>query len=113
MALKTDPETGNMQRVGTDAHGGAPDADIKLLAEVFSGPDGERLRSEIAQDAARRGCFVPVLAVLQERKDRQTSWAVQELAKKEQLRRGRLAREKYSGAITEAEYQKQLREGTV
>ena len=113
MALKINPETGNMVRSGTDPLGGAPDADIKLIAEVFSGPDGDRLRSEIAQDAARRGCFVPVLRLLQERKDRQTSWAVHELAKKEQLRKARLWREKATGVITEAEYQKQLREGTV
>lgn len=113
MALKINPETGNMVRSGTDPLGGAPDASIKLVAEVFSGPQGDRLRSEIAEDSARRGCFVPVLRLLQEAKTSANHWRIKELAKKEQIRRARLAREKYSGAISEAEYQKQLKEGTV
>lgn len=113
MALKINPETGNFVRSGTDSLGGAPDADIKLVSEVFSGPDGDRLRTEIAQDCARRGTFVPVLRLLQQAKTEANHFRIKELAKVEQLRKARLWREKATGAISEAEYQKQLREGKV
>jgi hypothetical protein len=112
MQIKKNPETGHFQMTGSIAEDGTKIAGIRQLYGVFSGPKGEKLMSEIRQDAINRGYRAPlVFKVLSGVKDKETKEQETALNVVEQLRKKRLWLEKATGKISEAEYQTHLREG--
>lgn len=109
--IKFDPDTGQPRVWGSSI---PRSASLHTIREVFSGEHGDRLMSEISQDSINRGRRVPItIRVMRHIMDRETHEATLAAHNVEELRKKRLWREKSSGVITEAEYQKQLREGSI
>jgi len=112
MQIKKNPETGHLQLTGSVPEDGTKVVGIRQLYGIFSGPKGEKLMSEIRQDAINRGYRAPlVFKVLSGVKDKETTEQAKALDNVEILRKKRLWLEKTTGRISEAEYQTQLREG--
>lgn len=113
MALRINPETGHLQQTGTDT-GDRQIASARLCYEVFSGPKGDQLASEITQDFINRGLRAPLaIKAVRMVNDLETKESTRALRNVEQLRKIRLQREKFAGRISEAEYQMQLNKGEV
>lgn len=113
MAVRINPETGHMGIVGTDP-GTTKVVSPRKVYETFSGADGERLMSEIAQDCLNRGQRVPLaIKAVRMVKDTETKELEQSLHSAEYLRKVRLQREKQAGRISEAEFQREISKGEI
>jgi hypothetical protein len=109
--LRFDPDTGQ-GRVFGSVHERA--VSLSTLREVFSGAEGDKLMSEIAQDSIMHGQRTPIaIRALRNIRDKETKEAETAAHNVEYLRKVRLQREKMTGVITEEEYKKQLHEGAL
>lgn len=113
MAVKINPETGHMGIVGTDSEK-TKVIPVREVYKVFSGREGERLMNDITQDCLNRGQRVPLaIKAVKNVHDIETKETISALDNVEQLRKGRLQREKMAGRLSESQYETEIQKGVV